>query len=111
MNRLKMLREEKNKLQSDVAQYLGITTSAYGFYENEKRDIPTEYLIKLANYFDVSIDFILGKSDIRNIERLQIDKIQIGLSTKDYTEITDTQRKQIEEFARYVLKDNEKNKK
>ena len=109
MNRLKLLREEKKLLQNDIAQILGVTSQAYGLYENEKRDIPTEYLIKLANYFDVSIDYILGKTEFRN--NIDSDKIRIGLSTKDYSEITDEQRKQIEEFAKYVLKDNLKDDK
>jgi len=83
------------------------------YYENGKRDIPTEYIIKLAEFFEVTTDYILGKSDIRNTENLVIDtdKINIGLSAKDYTEITDSQKKQIEEFAKFVLKDNLKNKK
>lgn len=66
MNRLEFLRKEKMLSQSDVGNILGITSQAVGLYEKEKRDIPNEYLIKLANYFDVSIDYILGKSDIRN---------------------------------------------
>lgn len=111
MNRLKLLREEKHLLQSDIANILGVSTSAYGYYEVEKRDIPTEYLMKLADFFDVSTDYILGYSDERNNTKLDKDKIKIGLSTNDYTEITDTQKKQIEDFARFVLKDNEKKNK
>lgn len=109
MNRIKQLREEKGLLQSDIGAFLGITGNAVGFYENEKRDIPTEILKKLSDYFNVSIDYILGKTDVRDI--IDPDKIRIGLSTKDYTEITDTQKKQIEDFARFVLKDNEKKNK
>lgn len=66
MNRLKQLRIEKNKYQSDVATFLGITASAYGFYENGKRDIPTEYLIKLSEYFNCSIDYLLGNSNVKD---------------------------------------------
>ena len=71
MNRLKKLREEKGLLQSDIAKILGVSTSAVGFYEAEKRDMSTDILSKLANYFNVSIDYLLGKSDIRNIEELK----------------------------------------
>lgn len=55
---------------------------------------------------------LLGKSDIRNPEEIDIDidNIKIGLSAKDYTNITDEQRKQIEDFAKFVLKDNRKKK-
>lgn len=66
MNRLEFLRKEKGLSQNDVGNILGITSQAVGLYEKEKRDIPNEYLIKLATYFEVSTDYILGKSDIRN---------------------------------------------
>lgn len=66
MNRIKRLREEKNMLQEDLALILEVTQKTISNYENETRDIPTEYLIKLSNYFNVSIDYILCKTDIRN---------------------------------------------
>lgn len=72
MNRLKLLREEKGLFQSDIAKILGISNAAVGFYESGKRDMSTETVIKLAEYFNVSTDYLLGKSDIRNSE----DKIK-----------------------------------
>jgi transcriptional regulator with XRE-family HTH domain len=64
--RLKELREEKGLLQKDVAKYLKITTSAYGYYEQGKRDPDTETLQKLADFFNVSVDYLLGRTDIKN---------------------------------------------
>lgn len=64
--RLKKLREDKNLMQKEVASYLNITTSAYGFYEQGKRSPTPEILSKLADYFNVSSDYILGRTDIRN---------------------------------------------
>ena len=113
MNRLKLLREEKKLNQNEVGKYLGITGQAYGLYENEKRTINNETLIKLADYFEVSTDYLLGKSDIRNPEKgvdFDPDKLRIGLSKKDYENITDEQMKQIEELAKVILKDNLKDK-
>jgi repressor LexA len=66
MNRLKLLREEKQLVQSDVAKYLNITVASYSYYENEKRDMSPDIIIKLAEYFGVTTDYLLGKSDIRN---------------------------------------------
>lgn len=60
--RLKQLRLVKSVGQKDVAKYLGITTSAYGFYEQEKRRVDHDTLEKLADYFNVSIDYLLGRS-------------------------------------------------
>lgn len=65
MNRLRDLRKEKDVFQSEVAKYLGISTTAYSNYENETRDISTDMLLRLAKYFDVSIDYLLGTSNIR----------------------------------------------
>lgn len=73
MNRIKYLRELSGELQSDLAKILNVTSVAIGNYENEKRDIPTEYLKKLSEHFDCSIDYLLGKSDIRKSDE-QIKK-------------------------------------
>lgn len=63
MNRLEYLRKEKELSQSDVGNILGITSQAVGLYERGKRDIPTECLLKLSSYFNVSVDYILGKTN------------------------------------------------
>lgn len=64
-NRLKNLRIEKGEMQKEVAMHLNITTSAYGFYEQGKRMPTPEILSKLADYFDVSVDYLLGKTNIK----------------------------------------------
>lgn len=68
MNRIKFLRELNNELQSDLAKILGVTSVAIGNYEKEKRDIPTKYLKMLAEHFNVSVDYLIGKSDNNFIE-------------------------------------------
>ncbi len=110
MNRLKQLRLEKNLFQEDIAKFLDVSISAIGFYENEKRDMSPKTIIKLAEFFNVSTDYLLGKSDIRNPEEIDTDKINIGLSKKDYNLPTPEQQEKIEEFAKFVLKDNLKDK-
>ena len=66
MNRLKLLREDNDLRQSDIANLLNISSAAYSYYENEKRDIPTNILIILADYYKVSIDYLLGKCNSKN---------------------------------------------
>lgn len=68
-NRLKQLREEKGLLQKDIAKILNISTSAYGFYEQGKRDPDTETLTTLSNLFDVSVDYLLGITDVKNANK------------------------------------------
>lgn len=61
MNRLKELRLSRKKLyQKDIADYLGIAISTYSNWENNKYEIDNENLFKLAAYYNVSIDYILG---------------------------------------------------
>ena len=108
MNRIKQLREENNWTQLELSKKMNCAMSSIAMYENETRKPSMEVLIKLSEIFDCSIDYILGKSDIRNPENTNLDKLQIGLSTKDYSNISDEQLKQIEDFAKFVLKDNKK---
>ena len=61
MNRLKYLREQRKKTQQDIADFLNVTQKAVSFYELGQRDIPNETLDKLASYFCVSTDYILGR--------------------------------------------------
>lgn len=71
MNRIKMLREEFNFTQQDLANKLECSKSVIGLYESETRKPSMEVLLKLSEIFDCSIDYILGKSDIRNPEELK----------------------------------------
>ncbi len=110
MNRLRELRLEKGLLQSDISKIINKGERTVGFYETGERDMGTETLSILSNFFNVSIDYLLGKSDIRNPEKIDHDKINIGLSKKDYNPPTPEQQEKIEEFAKFVLKDNLKDK-
>lgn len=110
-SRIKKLREEKQMKQEELAKILSISPSAIGMYERDAREPNDELTLKLAEYFKVSTDYLLGKSDIRNPEiEIDKDKINIGLSKKDYNPPTKEQQEKIEEFAKFVLKDNLKKK-
>lgn len=109
MNRIKFLREEKNIYQKDLAKLLGVSIPAINYYENEKRSLDTKSASILADFFGVSIDYLLGKTDIRNPEE-QIDNVlneaMIGMSKSDYEKLTETQKKQIRDFALFVKNQN-----
>ena len=66
MNRIKLLREEKNIYQKDLAKLLNVSIPAINYYENEKRAMDTRTALTLAEYFGVSVDYLLGKTDVRN---------------------------------------------
>ncbi len=112
----KRIELERNRLglkQIQLAKKLNLSSSAsISQYEKGDRVPSDDIKLKMAEIFNCSLDYLLGKSDIRNPEEIQIeeDKLKIGLSTNDYENITDEQKKQIEDFAKYVLKDNKKKK-
>lgn len=61
--KLKELREENNLTQSEVAEYLNVKQNTYSQYENEKRQLPIDVLIKLSKFYKISTDYILGLED------------------------------------------------
>ena len=63
---LKNLRESKNTTQKDLADHLGITDRNIRYYETGQRMPPTDILIKIADYFNVSVDYLLGRTDIKD---------------------------------------------
>ncbi len=62
--RIRDLREDNDKTQSEVAEYLGMKQPQYHRYETGTRDIPTDILIALAKYYNTTTDYILGLTDI-----------------------------------------------
>ncbi|MGO0986681.1 helix-turn-helix domain-containing protein [Clostridioides difficile] len=74
-DRLKSLRKEKDVMQKDIAKFLNITTSAYGFYEQGKRTPTPEVLASLAMYFDTSVDYLVGLSE-KEIKKNEDEKME-----------------------------------
>ncbi len=68
-HRIRALREDKDITQAEVARYLHCSQQVYSNYELGQRDIPTDILIKLSEYYDVSTDYILGLTE--NPKRLK----------------------------------------
>ncbi len=60
--RIRNLREDKDLKQEDLAKVLNCTQACYSHYESGKRDIPVEVLEKLADFYGVSVDYILGRT-------------------------------------------------
>lgn len=58
--RLRDLREDRDLLQRQVAERLRCSQRVYSNYERGERDIPTDILIRLSEFYDVSVDYLLG---------------------------------------------------
>lgn len=63
--RIKLLREELGLKQEELAKKLSVSPSAIGMYERDLREPNNELTLRIANFFNVSIDYLLGKSDAR----------------------------------------------
>lgn len=103
-DRLKHLRIEKGKTQKEMAKDLGTTDVTIGRYEAGTREPKTDVLNALADYFDVSTDYLLGRTDKKNPEkeRLQnIDSIsahRIGKIEK----LSDEALDQLDDYIKYL---------
>ena len=61
--RIRNLREDRDLSQKQIAEILGMSQTGYSKYETGENDIPTHILIKLADFYGTSIDYLLGRSD------------------------------------------------
>lgn len=61
--RIEDLRIDNDKTQAEIAEYLGCQREVYRRYEKGTRQIPIDLLIKLSEYYEVNIDYIVGRTD------------------------------------------------
>ena len=61
--RIRQLREDKDLIQEEVGKILHLKQPHYARYETGKRDFPAEYIVKLAEFFEVSTDYIFNLTD------------------------------------------------
>ncbi len=69
LQRIKDLREDLDLTQTELAAILNISQRALSHYESGTRDIPVEILIKIADYFQCSTDFLLGRTNQKHMNQ------------------------------------------
>lgn len=94
MNNLKAARKAKGLTQVEVARAIGLTQNGYSYWENGKAKIDRDQLLKLANLFDVSVDYLLGNTTTTNtgskIVRIPVlGSIPAGIPLEAIEEIID----------------------
>ena len=78
--RIRDLREDRDLTQKQVAAMLGMSQTGYSKYETGENDIPTAVLIKLARFYDTSIDYLLGETKRKQRYKLQtIERSSVSL--------------------------------
>lgn len=63
LRRIRDLREDNDKTQKDIAAYLNMQLTVYQRYERGERELPLWAAIKLADYYDVTLDYLVGRTD------------------------------------------------
>lgn len=66
IERIRNLREDSDKTQQEIADYLGTSQTMYARYERGANEMPIRHLIRLAEYYHVSLDYLCGLSNIKN---------------------------------------------
>lgn len=104
MNRLKQLREEKHMSLRELGEKTGITYTAIGLAEREKRGLNNQDIEIFTKFFDVSADYLLGLSDVRKPappikDQLSGQQLALYNGTKD---LTNDQLNEILNFVDYV---------
>ena len=69
LRRIRDLREDMDLKQSDLAKALNISQRAYSHYENGTRKIPLDILVALADYYNCSVDYLLGRTKKKDVNK------------------------------------------
>lgn len=121
--RLQSAREESRKTQTEVANILGITRQAYNHYETGKREPSLDTISKLATLYGVSVDYLLGKTDIKKApahgeqgrDEFELsggmENLKFALFGGDGIEdIDDEMMEDVKAYARFKLQQKQKEK-
>lgn len=101
---LKNLRLEKEINQSELGEIIGISPSTVGMYERDQRFPDKDILSKIADYFEVSVDYLLGRTDERNIkkEKPRLDPSIKTIAAHRIGDIEDLDDDAIEKINEYI---------
>ena len=110
IKRIKELRERIGITQQDIADILKIQNTTYCNYENEKETIPIKHLITLSKYFNVSIDYLFGLTDIKQYQstNLKIEKNNRLKEFRKENKLTQEKLANILNTSRSVIADYER---
>lgn len=104
-NRLKDLREDMDMNQTKVADIIGTSQSYYAQYENGKREMPFDRVVTLAKFYNVSLDYIAGRTnDKRGLSRSEMNE-QETLLIKKFRSLSENGKGKIIERLEVILDD------
>lgn len=105
--RLKSLRKEQNLTQQKIAEKLNISRGSYAQWEAQRTQPSSKSLETLADFFDVSTDYLLGNTDIKNQNQFDedLEKSLDTFKSFDGKPMYDEDREKIREFLRKRMED------
>lgn len=113
-SRLSYLRKSKGKTQEDISKVLGVTRPAYTAYETGKRNPDYDTLEKIADYYDVSIDYLLGRTDDKDFSKNDDKEFEAFANDPElqkwYKELPESKEEDLRRLRKMweILKDNGK---
>jgi len=103
MERLKELREFKRLNQHGLALKLNVSQSTISYYETGERKPDLDFLIQLADYFDVSIDYLVGRSCIKKANLHDENNASDINFYHDYLRLTLNQKRHVSSFVQGLI--------
>ena len=101
--RLRDLREDADKTQQEIADYLGTSAQHYGKYESGKAEIPLERAVLLAKYYNVSLDYIAGISSSRHPLDLDNLPFPAEIISDKITQLSDNEKQAVKDTLSSVI--------
>lgn len=101
--RIRDLREDNDRTQAQIAEYLGTTAQYYGKYEKGESEIPLSRAVMIADYYGVSLDYLAGRTDESSpgaAADLSDDELAL---LKIYRSLTERNKGKIDFFAQQLL--------
>lgn len=86
--RLKYLREDAELSQKELAKALGVSPSTIGMYESGKRTPDSEMLTRICDFFNITVDYLLGRSNVK--KPLNTDPLFQGAGSEKFSEAVET---------------------
>ena len=112
--RIRDLREDSDKTQTEIANILKTTPQYYGKYESGQREIPLYRAIELADYYKVSLDYIAGRTNIKSpdtdvtVQKSNLKEDEIRL-LEYYRNLPERNKGQVDLFTKQLYDDQKKN--
>ena len=107
-DKIKTLRTSNNMLQQDLANALSVSKSTVAMWETNKRIPDTSTLIKIAEYFDVTVDYLLGKDNISNTGKKE-DPVEadqdLVILNRNAKKLSPENRKKLLDMAKVMFKE------